>query len=86
MFRLSAIDAKEAAKRRREEARNNLEGYLYRLRDLLEGDEENPFKQCSKPEERQLLTEKMEDALHWLNNEADDAETVQFWDKRSVIE
>ena len=85
-FRLIAIDVSEASKRRREEARNNLEGYLYRLRDLLEDDEQTPFKRCSKAEERQALTEKLEGTLSWLHNEADEADTVQFWDKRNAIE
>ena len=44
--KLRAIDAEEGAKRRREEARNTLEGYIYKLRDLLadeSSDSREPF-------------------------------------------
>lgn len=84
--RLVAIDAKEASKRRREEARNLLEAYLYRMRDLLEDDGQTPFKQCSKAEERKAITEKLEETMSWLHNEGDDADTMHFWDKRNAIE
>ena len=50
-----AIDLAEAAKRRHEEARNTLEGYLYRVRDLLSEDGETPFRKCSKEEERAAI-------------------------------
>ncbi|KAI3608795.1 hsp70 family chaperone lhs1 [Moniliophthora roreri] len=85
--RLRAIDADEAAKNRKEEARNTLESYLYRLRDLL--DEENkdtPFKQCSQPSERAKLTEKMEETFSWLHDKGDIAETSQLLDKRIALE
>ncbi|KAG7087443.1 hypothetical protein E1B28_013409 [Marasmius oreades] len=85
--RLRAMDVEEAAKNRKEEARNTLEGYLYRLRDLL--DEENrdtPFKQCSQPSERAALEEKMEETFAWLHDRGDIAETSQLLDKRTSLE
>ncbi|KAJ8074780.1 lumenal Hsp70 protein [Marasmius tenuissimus] len=85
--RLRAIDLDEAAKNRKEEARNTLEGYLYRLRDLL--DEENkdtPFKQCSQPSERSALLEKLEETFTWLHDKGDIAETSQLLDKRTSLE
>lgn len=86
-FRLRAIDQQEAAKTRKDEARNTLEGYLYRLRDLL--DEENrdtPFKKCSKASERKEITEKLEASFTWLHEHGDVAETSQFLDKRISLE
>ncbi|KAG6857031.1 hypothetical protein H0H87_010704 [Tephrocybe sp. NHM501043] len=85
--RLRAIDQEEAAKTRKDEARNTLESYLYRLRDLL--DEENkdtPFKKCSKESERQAITNKLEDSFNWLHDRGDVAETSQFLDKRITLE
>ena len=95
---LIAIDNFEAAQRRREEARNSLEGYLYRLRYLLEEADESansgdgdaqastPFGKCSKPEERKQIGEKVEETLTWLNLDGDDAQLVDFWDKKDEIE
>lgn len=77
----------EAAKVRKEEARNTLESYLYHLRDLL--DEENrdtPFKQCSQPAERQAILETMEETFMWLHDNGDYAETSQLLDKRIALE
>jgi hypoxia up-regulated 1 len=85
--RLRVIDNEEAAKNRKDEARNTLESYLYRLRDLL--DEENrdtPFKKCSRESERQAIAEKLEDSFTWLHDRADVAETSQFLDKRISLE
>ncbi|KAI0742863.1 actin-like ATPase domain-containing protein [Daedaleopsis nitida] len=85
--RLKAIDAEEAGKRKREEARNTLEGYLYRLRDLLE-DESNeaPFVKCSQPSERKSLSGKVDETLGWLQEHGDDADTIQYIDKRTALE
>ncbi|KAG6911087.1 hypothetical protein DXG01_004602 [Tephrocybe rancida] len=85
--RLRTIDQEETAKTRKDEARNTLESYLYRLRDLL--DEENrdtPFKKCSKETERKVITEKLEESFTWLHDRGDVAETSQFLDKRISLE
>ncbi|KAJ6478603.1 Hsp70 protein-domain-containing protein [Mycena vitilis] len=85
--RLRAIDLDEAAVARKEEARNTLEGYLYRLRDLL--DEENrdtPFKQCSQEAERKSIAAKLDESFDWLHDKGDVAETSQFLDKRNALE
>jgi hypoxia up-regulated 1 len=77
----------EAAKVRKDEARNTLEGYLYRLRDLLDdGNEETPFKKCSTASERQAITEKLEESFTWLHDRGDTAETSQLLDKRISLE
>jgi hypoxia up-regulated 1 len=85
--RLRIIDMEEAAKVRKEEARNTLESYLYKLRDLLdEGNTNTPFKDCSQPAERKALSEKMEATFVWLQDKADSAETSQLLDKRIALE
>ena len=86
--RLRAVDYDEAAKQRKEEARNSLEGYLYRVRDLLdeEGQQDTPFMKCSQASERKALAEKVSDSIAWLHDKGDLAETSQFWDKRNAVE
>lgn len=87
MYRLRQVDYEEAAKQRKEEARNNLEGYLYRVRDLLdENNTDTPFRKCSQDSERKHLSEKVSEAITWLHDKGDLAETSQFWDKLNTIE
>lgn len=69
-----------------EEARNNLEGYLYKLRDLLSDDSETPFMKCSQSGERSAIQNKVEETLAWMHNEADNADTTQFLEKLSNLE
>jgi hypoxia up-regulated 1 len=85
--RLRAIDREEAAQVRKEDARNTLEGYLYRVRDLLdESNPEHPFMKCSQKSERKEIGEKLEQTIAWLHEKGDIAETSQFYDKRNIIE
>ena len=85
--RLKAIDAEEGVKRRREEARNTLEGYIYKLRDLLGDDSsEAPFMKCSQASERKRISEKVDEAYSWLQEHGDDAETIQYIDHRTALE
>ena len=76
----------EGSKRRMEEARNNLESYLYKLRDLLSDESETPFMTCSQPGERSAIEKKLEETLAWMHDEADDADTSQFLEKLSGLE
>jgi len=85
--RLRAVDQEEAAKVRREEARNTFESYLYRLRDLLDDETvETPFKKCSTPSEREAIAQKLDDSFQWLWDRGDLAETSQLLDKRIALE
>lgn len=76
----------EAAVRRHSEALNQLEGYLYRLRDLLEGANDTPFMEFSKPEERETLQQKSAETLEWFNEEAENAEASEIWKRRDELE
>jgi len=81
------LDLEETAKNRKDEARNTLESYLYRLRDLLEDENhETPFKKCSTDNERQSMTQKLEELFTWLHDRGDVAETSQLLDKRISLE
>ena len=85
--RLRLVDYEEASKLRKEEARNSLEGYLYRVRDLLDdGHQDTPFKKCSQESERKAIAEKVSETITWLHDKGDLAETSQFWDKRNAVE
>jgi len=85
--RLRVLDNEEAARNRKDEARNTLEGYLYRLRDLAENEsQDTPFKKCSTESERQAIMEKLEESFLWLHDKGDVAETSHFLDKRIVLE
>jgi hypothetical protein len=86
-IRLRSIDVEEAAKARREEARNTFESYLYRLRDLLnEDNKDTPFKKCSQESERSAIAEKLDESFVWLHDRGELAETSQFLDKRIALE
>jgi hypoxia up-regulated 1 len=87
MTRLRALDAEEAAKTKKEEARNTLESYLYRLRDLLDDEtRETPFKKCSQNAERKAISTKLEETMSWLHDEGDFADTATLLDKRNTLE
>ena len=86
MNRLREIDNIEGSKRRTEEARNNLESYLYKLRDLLGDGAETPFMKCSQPGERTAIQKKLEETLAWMHDDADNADMAQFLEKLSGLE
>ena len=81
------LDVEEQSKRKREEARNMLEGMIYRLRDLLDDESSDaPFVKCSQPSERKAIAEKVDESLSWLNDHGDDGETIQYLEKRFALE
>lgn len=84
--RLLAVDQAEKLRAKTGEARNMLEGYLYRLRDLLDGDEMTPFMLFSKPEERAKLETKFKEAMGWFHDEAEDADMAALWSRRDEME
>ncbi|KAI0052486.1 actin-like ATPase domain-containing protein [Auriscalpium vulgare] len=84
--RLIELEQKEAAKALREEQRNVLEGYLYRLRDLLDGDGDQPFIKCSTEKERTTLGWKLEEVSGWFHREEETADTQSFIEKRQYLE
>ncbi|KAF8841856.1 actin-like ATPase domain-containing protein [Paxillus ammoniavirescens] len=84
--RLRAIDNKEASKQLREEAHNTLEAYLYKLRDLLDDGSDTPFMKCSKPSERQAISQTLGDTVAWLHEEGETADISALWEKRGTLE
>ncbi|KAI0270836.1 HSP70-domain-containing protein [Russula aff. rugulosa BPL654] len=84
--RLIMMEAEEAAIATREEQRNILEGYLYKLRDLLESDSQHPFVRHSQDPERRAISRQLKDVSSWFHTHADDAQTKDFVEKRSSLE
>ncbi|KAG0213743.1 Hypoxia up-regulated protein 1 [Mortierella sp. NVP41] len=74
LAKIQRLDALDAATRAREEARNSLESFLYRGRDLLYKDE---IIEVSTEEEREKLSENLSIASEWLEDN-EDAETAEF--------
>ncbi|KAG0332948.1 hypothetical protein BG004_001029 [Podila humilis] len=74
LAKIQRLDALDTAKRIREEARNSLESFLYRGRDLLYKDE---IIESSTEEEREKLSESLSTMSEWLEDN-EDAETPEF--------
>ncbi|KAF9432127.1 hypothetical protein BGZ76_011239 [Entomortierella beljakovae] len=72
--KIQRLDALDSAKRAREEARNSLESFLYRGRDLLYKDE---IIEVSTEEERGAFSESLSTISEWLDDN-DDADTTEF--------
>ncbi|KAI1817091.1 actin-like ATPase domain-containing protein [Poronia punctata] len=68
--RLKAFETSDKARRLREETLNQLEGYTYKVRDLLEADD---FVAVSTTEERTKLESKASDASDWIYDDGADA-------------
>ncbi|KAK7748132.1 lumenal Hsp70 protein [Cytospora paraplurivora] len=68
--RLKAFEQSDKSRRQREEALNQLEGFTYKVRDLLESE---TFVAASTEEERKTLEQKSNDASEWLYDEGADA-------------
>lgn len=68
--RMKAFDASDKARRLREEALNQLEGYTYKVRELLENE---AFIAASTAEERASLETKNSDASDWLYGDGAEA-------------
>lgn len=84
--RLIAVDQAEKVRAKTGEARNMLEGYMYRLRDYLDGDEMTPFMLFSKPEERAKLEAKYNENMAWFHEEGDTADMAALWSRRDEME
>ena len=68
--RLSAFDKSDRSRVFREEALNNLEGYTYKVRDILEDD---GFIQASSEKQRDEIETKSNDASMWLYGDGAEA-------------
>ncbi|GAA5979281.1 hypothetical protein JCM11641_001981 [Rhodosporidiobolus odoratus] len=83
-------DAKTALQRKlaREEARNVLEAYVYRVRDLLDGGnlESEAFVAASIDSERKAVKDLLEKTGEWLWDDGEGAETKVLKEKKRELE
>ncbi|GAA6037719.1 hypothetical protein JCM8097_002306 [Rhodosporidiobolus ruineniae] len=83
-------DAKASLQRKlaREEARNVLEAYIYRVRDLLDGGsrESEAFLAASVESERKAVRELNEKTSEWLWDEGEQADTKALKEKKKELE
>jgi len=85
--RLAAIDAVERAAVDRGNAINHLEGYLYRVKNMLSADASNTALQdFSSSHERTILAKAVEEAFEWMAEHVEAAETAILHNKREAIE
>jgi len=84
--RLRGIDTAERNARLNAEARNVLEGYVYRIRDLLSGDSTSPFFQFSTDAERKKIEEKVEEVSNWMSDLGDGATTTELVERKRSLE
>ncbi|KAK3939283.1 actin-like ATPase domain-containing protein [Diplogelasinospora grovesii] len=68
--RLKAFEASDKARRQREETLNQLEGFTYKIRDLLDNE---AFIAASTAEERATLEQKTSETSDWLYGEGVDS-------------
>lgn len=83
LCRLRDIDVAETRKRDREEARNGLEAYTYRLRDQLESP---AFVETSTEGERVQIRKKLEEASEWMWEQGETATTKELRSAKSELE
>lgn len=77
------LDTAETRKRDREEARNGLEAYTYRLRDQLESP---AFVDASTEAERVQIRKKLEEASEWMWDQAETASTKELRSAKAELE
>lgn len=72
----------------REEARNVLEAYVYRVRDLVEGGsrESAAFLAASVEAERKAVRELQQKTAEWLFDDGEGAETKELKEKKRELE
>ncbi|UZJ55202.1 hypothetical protein CBS101457_004522 [Exobasidium rhododendri] len=82
--RLYVADSEARSRATREEARNVLEAYVYRVRDLVE---EEWFKKASRDEERKSIESKTKELSSWLSSaEGDKAVTSTLKLRKGTLE
>ncbi|KDN47167.1 actin-like ATPase domain-containing protein [Tilletiaria anomala UBC 951] len=80
---LYLLDKDNERRAQRDEARNLLEGYIYRVRDLLE---DKSVLSASKKDEREKIKQRVDDISIYLASEGDKAEISVLKLKRADLE
>ncbi|SCZ94651.1 BZ3500_MvSof-1268-A1-R1_Chr12-3g04022 [Microbotryum saponariae] len=81
--RMREMKLAETRKLQREEARNVLEAFLYKAKELITSPE---FEGASQPHERKILEEKVASTNEWLWDEGDSAPTKDLKAKKAELD
>jgi hypoxia up-regulated 1 len=81
--RLKAFEASDRSRRQREEALNQLEGFTYKVRDLLDNDE---FVAAASPQEKENLEKKVRETSEWLYEEGVDASREELRSRLKALQ
>ncbi|KAL5731407.1 hypothetical protein ACHQM5_004138 [Ranunculus cassubicifolius] len=78
-LRLSALDKKDAERRKTAELKNNLESYVYATREKI--DISSEIEKVSTEQERQSFIEKLDEVQEWLYTDGEDALASKFQER-----
>lgn len=76
LFRLNELQARDLAKLATEKARNELETHTFEFKDKLTSEE---VEKLSSKEERAKISEALNQASEWLDEEGFDADEEVWW-------
>ncbi|KAL6911360.1 hypothetical protein ACP4OV_000165 [Aristida adscensionis] len=77
--RLEALNKKDAERRKTAELKNNLESYIYSMKEKLE--ESTDLLTVSTEQERASFTEKLSEVQDWLYMDGEDAQANEFQER-----
>jgi heat shock protein 5 len=75
----------DAMMKERVDAKNGLESYCYQIKNMLEDDDAGVADKLSE-DDMEALSDKVDEVLDWLDENADDADTEDFEEKKSELE
>lgn len=78
LVRIKELDQLDEKRRLREEARNNLESFVYRIQDFLYDD---TVAIVSTEKQREELSRQLSETSDWLYDEGEQAETSAYIDR-----
>lgn len=82
--RLAAMDAADAARKAREAALNDLEAYIYKVKNSLTDDEDN-WKTVSTEEQRQEVVDLANAAEEWIYDDGRNADVNEYKSKQGEV-
>ncbi|CAO3649389.1 unnamed protein product [Cunninghamella echinulata] len=80
--RMQELDTKDNLRREREDAKNNLESYVYRTLDFLYDD---VVETVSSEEQREELREKLSETSDWIYDEGEHADTKAYINQLNTL-
>lgn len=78
LIRIRELDRLDEKRRLREESRNNLESFVYRVQEYLYDDD---ILAVSTEEQQEELRNRLSKTSDWLYDEGEDADTQEYLDR-----